>query len=238
MRKLKHAAIVWNPKKPEAKKLAARVRVFLAAGGARITGAGRADVLFIVGGDGTLLYNKGRFGMPIFAIGSERSFICQATAANWMAVVRKIMRRGFATERRMMLACEVGGRVIENALNEIVIRSRDHRVIDLHVEVGGRRSEFYADGVLFSTPTGSSAYCYSCGGRELPLHAHMYEVAAIAPYRRLFRPVVVPDSTACTAWTMSGSADLVFDGQFIHRMKPGARVRIRKSARTVELVKA
>jgi len=230
--------IVPNPRKPDAKRLAVEVRRLVERAGISVAGgAAGADLLIIVGGDGTLLYNKGMYSLPIFAIGSKRSFICQATRENWRAKLGKVLR-GFTVERRMMLACIVRGKAVEHALNEVVIRSRDHRVIDIHVRIGGRQSEFYADGILFSTPTGSSAYCYSCGGRELPRHARRYEIVAIAPYRRRFKPVVVPDSAACAAWTMSRSADLVFDGQFIHHMAPGTRMAIRRSKRTVELVRA
>lgn len=236
---MKVAKIVWNPKKPQAKIIAKEVARFLSANGVRVADSPSvADLLIIVGGDGTLLYNKGHYNLPIFAIGSRRSFICQATAENWKEKLRKVLRKGFTVERRMMLACEAGGKVLENALNEVVVRSRNHRVIDVHLQFGKRRADFYADGVLFSTPTGSSAYCYSCGGKELPKHARKYAIVAIAPYRRAFKPAIAPDSVACNVWTGSRSADLVFDGQFIHKIRPRARIRIRKSTRFTELVRA
>jgi len=238
MKMLRRALVIFNPKKPHARELAADVRKFLEAGGVEVAGSKPADALIVVSGDGTLLYHKSRHRLPLFAIGNRRSFICQAHAGNWREKLRRIIRRGFATERRMMLACEVDGKVVEDALNEIVIRSRDHRVIDLEVDAGGRRFAFSADGVLFSTPTGSTAYCYSCGGGELPRHAKKYEIVAIAPYRRAFKPMTVPDSAAAAATTSSPNADLVFDGQFIHRVRPGSRIRVRRSSRSVELVKA
>lgn len=237
--KLNAAKIVWNPKKPKAKIIAREVGRFLSARGIRVVAQpSKADLLIIVGGDGTLLYNKGFFRLPIFAIGSRRSFICQATAENWKKKLGRIINKGFTVEKRMMLACEVSGKVLENALNEVVIRSRNHRVIDMHLQIGRRRADFLADGVLFSTPTGSSAYCYSCGGKELPKNAGKYAVVAIAPYRRAFKPTVVSDSAECSAYTESNSADLVFDGQFIHKIRPRAKVRIRKSKRFTELVRA
>lgn len=239
MKRLKRALVIFNPKKPHAKGLAAEVRAFLRANGAEVVEDARAaDAVIIVSGDGTLLYHKARYRLPIFAIGSKTSFICQATSENWEGKLLRIILDGFSTEQRMMLACEVNGKVVENALNEVVIRSRDHRVISIHVEAGGRRFDFYADGVLFSTPTGSSAYCYSCGGRELPKHSRKYEVVAIAPYRRLFKPMVVADTAVSSASTASPNADLVFDGQFIHRVKPGSKIRVYRSRQAVELVRA
>ncbi len=239
MKRLRRALVIFNPKKPHAKELATEVSAFLRANGAEVVKhAEIADALIIVSGDGTLLYHKSKYRLPIFAIGSETSFICQATSKNWGGKLLRIIRDGFRTEKRMMLACEVNGKVVENALNEVVIRSRDHRVIDLEVSVGGKRFSFYADGILFSTPTGASAYCYSCGGSELPKHARRYEVVAIAPYRRLFKPMIVRDSAVSSATTKSSTADLVFDGQFIHRVKPGSKIRVYKSRQTVELIRA
>jgi NAD+ kinase len=127
---------------------------------------------------------------------------------------------------------------MEDALNEIVVHSRNHRVVDIELLVGRRRFAFYADGVMFSTPTGSSAYCYSCGGRELPKHARKYEIVAIAPYRRAFTYAIVPDSVTASAVVKSNNADLISDGQFIHHLKAGSIIKVWKSSRAIELVKA
>jgi len=238
MRQLKSAILIYNPTKPHAKALAGEVRRFLTTHGARVVREEKsADALITVSGDGTLLYHKSRYNLPIFAIGNENSAICQAKADNWKRMLSRILQRGFTTERRGMLSCEAGGKVVEDALNEVVIRSRDHRVIDILLGVNGKKFKFLADGVLFSTPTGSTAYCYSCGGRKLPVHARKYEAVAIAPYRRAFRPMVLKDSAICAASTQSRAADLVFDGQFIHRMSPGSRIRVFKSRRAIHLIK-
>ena len=239
MMRLKSALVVVNPTKPCAKLLASEVRRFLAANNIRVVKrAAGASMLITIGGDGTLLYNKSKFQLPIFAIGSERSSICQSTAKNWKVKLQRILARGFTTEKRMMLECKVDGRKVEDALNDVVIRSRNHRVITLKLNVGARHFSFCADGVLFSTPTGSTAYCYSCGGSELPRHARRYEVVAVAPYRRAFKPQVIQDSTACSVVVKTSNADLVFDGQFVRRVKAGSKIGIRKSRENVMLIRA
>lgn len=239
MRKVNRALVVFNPKKPHAKELARDVRRFIRASGAEVVmDAKDADLLVIISGDGTLLYNKLRYNLPIFAIGSERSFICQAHAGNWRDKLARILSDGYEIERRTMLSCAVNGARMEDALNEIVVHSRNHRVVDIELLVGRRRFAFYADGVMFSTPTGSSAYCYSCGGRELPKHARKYEIVAIAPYRRAFTYAIVPDSVTASAVVKSNNADLISDGQFIHHLKAGSIIKVWKSSRAIELVKA
>jgi len=237
MKKLRKALVIFNPTKPFARKLAEKVKRFIRSRGAEVVSNPKlADALIMVSGDGTILYNKDRYDLPIFAIGSRNSVICQSSTENWEKRLGRIIDSGFSTESRSMLTCEAGGKPIKDALNEIVIRSRDHRVIDIHLSIGGKRHEFYADGVLFTTPTGSTAYCYSCGGSILPKHSRKYEIVGIAPYMRAFKPTTVRDSAVTMASTPSRTADLVFDGQFIHHIKPNAKIRIRKSRRAVRLV--
>jgi NAD+ kinase len=235
MRKLRSAVVVSNPRKPKAAKAAKKVRAFLKSKGVRPVKGHKADALILVGGDGTLLYNKKNYDLPMLGIGTKNSAICKLTMDNWRKKLPKILK-GFKTESRSMLSCKVKGMKTEDALNDVVIRSRDHRVIDIQLQINKKKFDFYADGVLFSTPTGSTAYCYSCGGRKLSKHAPNYEVAAIAPYKRAFKPRVLPGRTICVASTKSSTADLVIDGQFIHALKPNSKVRVSKSRKAVRLI--
>ena len=236
MRRIKSTKIVTHPAKPWVAKTKAEVIRFLKQRGVKILKSGQADLVITIGGDGTLLYNKSNARAPIFAIGSKQSHICQARKEEWNGKLLRVLNGKYRIEKRSMLTCEIEGRAAKDALNEIVIRSRDHRVIDLHLEVGSKPYNFLADGVLFSTPTGSTAYCYSAGGKILPLHARKFEIVAIAPYKRLFKPTAVSDTAVVRATTRSRTADLVFDGQFIHRIPAGERIRIYRSKNFVQLV--
>jgi len=238
MRKASKIFVVFNPKKPNARELAQEVRGLINSSSASVVDNPKnADLLVIIGGDGTLLYNKLKYNLPIFAIGSEKSFICQSHAGNWREKLARILSNGYKVEKRMMLSCSVDDVYIEDALNEVAIHTRNHRVIDIELLIGEKKFAFYADGVIFSTPTGSTAYCYSSGGSELSKHARKYEIVAIAPYRRAFTHVSVPDSMVAAAIVKSDNADLVFDGQYIHHVKSGSVVKVWKSSRYLELVK-
>ncbi len=232
--KIRSAFVTPNPDKRIAVELKKEVEGFLEKHGVELKRGG--DVLITIGGDGTMLYNKDRYTQPIFGIGSERSFICQSNFKNWRKMLSAVLRSS-RIEWRSMLRCSISGRVYENALNEICIRSRDHRVIDVSLSFSGRSRKFRADGVLFSTPTGSSAYAYSAGAPQLSPLARRYEVVPIAPHRREFKPVVLPDSARCEMSVTAGNADLVIDGQFIHGVKPNSKIRIFRSERKLGLLR-
>jgi len=231
--KIRSAFVVPNPRKQRAVKLKSEVERFLRQHGIKVKYGG--DVLITIGGDGTMLYNKGRYSQPIFGIGSDRSVICQSTFKNWRGIVSKVLRRN-RIEWRSMLQCRISGKTYEDALNELCVLSRNHRVIKISLSFLGKKKVFRADGVLFSTPTGSTAYAYSAGARKLPPHIRKYEIVPVNSYMREFKPVVVPDSTECEVKALEGNADLVVDGQFIHHLRLNSTVKVRKSPRKLGLI--
>ncbi|MEM3555504.1 MAG: NAD(+)/NADH kinase [Candidatus Micrarchaeia archaeon] len=231
--KVMSAFVVANPEKEWAVKLKREVEAFLIQRGVRVE---EGQVLITIGGDGTLLYNKNKYNKPVFGIGNERSFICQSNYKNWREILERLLKRN-KIERRSMLECRSAGKRYENALNEVCIRSRDHRLVELILFFNGKKATFRADGVLFSTPTGSTAYAYSCGAPELPPNAKKYEVVPIAPYRRSFKPVVLPNSAKCTVVVKKGNADLVIDGQFIHHIKTNSKIAVEVSRKHFSLLK-
>jgi NAD+ kinase len=232
--KTRSAFVTSNPKKRVAVELKKEVEAFLEKRGVEVRKGG--DILITIGGDGTMLYNKDRYAQPIFGIGNEKSFICQSNFRNWRGKLSAVLRSS-RIEWRSMLRCSIFGRVYENALNEICIRSRDHRVIDVSLSFSGKNRKFRADGVLFSTPTGSSAYAYSTGAPQLSPLARRYEVVPIAPYRRESKPVILLDSAKCEVSVTAGNADLVIDGQFVHGVRLNSKIRIFKSERKLGLLK-
>jgi len=234
--RLKTAFVVPNPRKPYAKKLAKEVEAFLKAKDSLAT-SGNADFVILVSGDGTVLYNKQKYGLPIFAIGHGKSHICQADEKNWRRLLSKALS-GFKLDKRSMLSCLVNGKHAFDSLNDVVVRSRDHRVVSLRLSTKKNKKEFLADGIVFSTPTGSHAYSYSCGGKKLSEHAREYVVAPIAPYKRALKPFTLPDTFVSRLTVLSGNADLVFDGQFVHPLKKGDKITVKKSRKQVALVSA
>jgi NAD+ kinase len=137
-----------------------------------------------------------------------------------------------------MLSSWLNGKRMEDALNDVFIRNWDHRVLDFDVRCDGTHAKFMADGVLFSTPTGSSAYAYSAGGKQLAPTAKKYEIVGLAPYRRTFKPLVVADKeTSKLIVKTKRPAFAVIDGQFSHRLQIGSNTLVvKKSKKSVPLL--
>ena len=231
-----HVAVVAsNPLKPASGRIARDVAKFLARRGVTVSrSAAHADLLVVVGGDGTLLHFCKEYDLPIFGIGGQHSRICQAKAGAWRARLSRALR-GFSTERRTMLACD---RAREHrALNDVVVKSADARLVKLRVSVGRRTWAFLADGLVFSTPTGSSAYFYSCGGRLLRPNENKFGIAAIAPYLRAFRPTVFADCARASVRLEKGTACIVVDGQPAGTLRVGETLRVARARQSVRLVR-
>lgn len=225
MEKVKSAVVIANPKKREAGRILGEVEKFLSENGVEVMER-EADIFIAIGGDGTILYNKGHFDKPIFGIGSASSFLCQANEGDWREKLSGILE-GFRIQERLMLSSELEGKRLPDALNEVCVRNKEHRILEMKLGVDGKEYSFRADGVLFSTPTGSTAYSYSCGGSEMDVKERRYQIVAIAPYRREFSPTIVPHSAVCSLVVQSEcDADVVIDGQYVVPLAEEANVRV------------
>ncbi len=193
--KIKRVTIAPNPRKRWAHRLARELHTFLKKRGITVTHVrSSADLLITIGGDGTILHEKKHCEIPIFGIGSETSFVCQAQQHNWKQRLSKALKRP-RLDSRTQLASWLNGKRLQDAMNEVFIRNSDYRVLAFDLRTNGKKFHFTADGVIFSTPTGSTAYAYSAGGAELKPHVRKYEIVGLAPYRRGFKPLVVNDHT-------------------------------------------
>ncbi|MFA6907409.1 MAG: hypothetical protein WC263_01120 [Candidatus Micrarchaeia archaeon] len=194
--KVTRAAVAANRKKPQTAAVKREVERFLAERGVSLSRE-NPQLVITIGGDGTVLYHKKHYGAPFFAIGSSTSFICQATFANWRAKLSRVLP-GMKSEKRLMLSCSIDGKAMPLSLNEIGIRNPEPRVLSLHLAVGKKHFAFRADGLLFCTATGSPAYCYSCGGRQMKKSDSRYQAVAISPFRRTFAPLILARGARCT----------------------------------------
>jgi len=190
------AIVLANRKKPQTASVRREVEKFLHARGVALSHE-KPQLVITIGGDGTVLYHKRHYGVPYFAIGSNTSFICQSTFANWRGKLPRALS-ALESEKRLVLSCSIDGKRMPPSLNEIGIRNPEPRVLSLHLAVGKRHFAFRADGLLFCTPTGSPAYCYSCGGKQMERRAASYQAVAIAPFRRIFRPLILAKNARCT----------------------------------------
>ncbi len=165
---------------------------------------GRADMLFSIGGDGTIL-DAVPFvrdsGMPILGINMGRlGFLSSVPKNEIQAALDNVLAGRFTTERRTLLELVSPDNVfgeVKYALNELnVIRNPEHSLLAIKVWVDDKfLNTYWGDGILLATPTGSTAYSLSAGGPILAPNAHDFVITPIAAHNLTVRPVVIPDDS-------------------------------------------
>jgi NAD+ kinase len=209
------------------------------------------DCLVTLGGDGTLLrgartLNGGN--TPILGVNLGRlGFLTTATAQTLDWALDALVRGAFATENRLALEPTIvarGGksRTEPVVLNDVVVHKGGvARVIRLRVSVDGEEvGQYSADGIVVSTPTGSTAYSLSAGGPIVVPSVDAIVVAAICPHTLAVRPLVVPAHAKVTVEPIPPWTDDVlvsFDGQVGTTMQPGDRLVVERADRPVLLVR-
>ena len=166
---------------------------------------GRADVLFSIGGDGTILDAVpliGDSGIPVLGINMGRLGFISSVAKDEMGkAIASILEGRFTTESRSLLELVAPQGVFDDAvnyaLNEInIIRNPEHSLLAIKVFVNDVfLNTYWGDGILMATPTGSTAYSLSAGGPILTPDSHNFVITPIAAHNLTVRPIVIPDDS-------------------------------------------
>lgn len=209
----------------------------------------RADLIVVVGGDGTLLSAarllNGR-DIPILAINyGGLGFLTGVTLSELYQSLDRALAGEFVADRRMMLEVELkrGDETVSShrALNDVVVnKGTPARIIEVEASVDGEYvSTFRADGLIVATPTGSTAYNLSAGGPIVHPDVHAILMTPICSHTLTNRPVVLPESvTVAVGFSYSGE-DAVYstvDGQVGLPMVSGDRLLIRAASEQVQLI--
>ena len=222
------AKILHNRKKDWAVKIAKQVSDFLKASKVQEVPKG-ADLTIVIGGDGTILYYKNELEGAIFGIGSESSHICQSRSENWKPRLQSFLKNPRA-EERILLSVSLEGKEIAFAINDAAFLSRDHNMLHISVDVGGSECAYPGDGLVVSTPTGSTAYAYSAGGVAMDESLDAIELVPLAPFKRAFDPMVISAQREIRIST-GEPCHLLIDGQQLFQLKEKTPVTIRKHKR-------
>ena len=205
------------------------------------------DLLMVLGGDGTILqavHELEQQTPPMFGINlGSLGFLTTVSAGQWSDAVDAIVQRKYILSQRTLLAVEVchDGQNEEPriALNDAVIsRGELSRLIRLDAHIDGEfLTEYNADGLIVSTPTGSTAYSLSAGGPVLTPDSGVLVVTPICPHVLTMRSVMVSDESVIEISHNHTTTDifLTLDGQNSVRIGPGDSIRIRKAAHRLAL---
>ena len=206
-----------------------------------------ADVAIVLGGDGTMLNaarRLARYCVPLVGVNQGRlGFMTDIARDDMLTCMDDLLDGNFQPESRMLLAAEVlrGGREIASnlALNDVVIdKGTIGRLIEFELFIDG---EFIfnlrSDGLIVSTPTGSTAYALSAGGPIL--HPTLTGIALVPlyPHALTYRPVTVNDTVEIELRiTHADDPRVHFDGQVTQDLQVGDSVRIHRSDHAISFL--
>jgi NAD+ kinase len=235
------------------------IRVLCDPGTARILGqrekartvpvlAASVDLMMVLGGDGTLLgVARNMPGRPVPILGvnlGSLGFLTETTLEEMESMLGEVLDGRYEVEDRMMLHASVvrGRKTIasQRLLNDVVInKSALARILEMNIRIDRKFVTTYnADGLIISTPTGSTAYSLSAGGPIVHPALRAFCITPICPHTLTNRPLVVPDSVGIEVTLQSGAEDVycTMDGQVGLPMKLGDRLRVRRGAATLPLI--
>ena len=207
-----------------------------------------ADMFIVLGGDGTLLSVARAMRsrqIPILGVNlGSLGFLTDVSLKDLYETLESVFDGDVTIVPRTLLTAELVRKgetiVTERVLNDVVItKGAIARIIELGVDVEDQFVAIVrADGLIVSTPTGSTAYSLAAGGPIVHPMLDAMVLTPICPHTLTYRPVVIPDR-ATIALTLRGDPGEVyatFDGQVSELLKPDDVVRVRKSRNAVKLV--
>jgi NAD+ kinase len=207
--------------------------------------ARRTDVILVFGGDGTMLRvarEVAGSSTPILGINTGGlGFLTAVSSTQVDAVLADLWSGHFEIDTRPLLEAARRGHECQLALNDFVI-SRSHvpRLIELEVRVDGvELTRYRCDGLIVSSPTGSTAYSLAAGGAVVAPNAEVIALTPLSPHTLSIRPVIVSLSSTIQVRVISSRVEslLSADGQVQTRLANGDVVTVRRSRRSVRLAR-
>lgn len=254
--------------KPEARELAAELAdvvrkrgaaiVALADDASALPGASvvtpqtlgaSVDALVVLGGDGTFLLGAGLVadaGVPVFGVNlGTLGFITHYARHEAGAALAEACAGRLPVDERMRLRVTVrrGAQEVEtrSAINDAVISQRAiARLVELEARLDGDLITVYkADGLIVSTPTGSTAYSLAAGGPILAPNLEAIVLSPISPHTLTHRPIVVRADARLEVRNVSdGPTTLTLDGQWSRELQKGDSIEVRKTVRPLRIYRA
>lgn len=208
----------------------------------------RSDLVVVLGGDGTMIATARLIGdAEVLVLGvnyGSLGYLTDFRIEEMYTALEAIFEGNFEIDRRVMLGVEHwrGDEILAKGrvLNDVVInKAALARIIEIEVHLNGLFvNSFRSDGLIVSTPTGSTAYNLSAGGPIIYPSMNAVVLTPICPFTLTNRPIVVPDDAEIELVLENENEGVVLtlDGQIGHTMNSGDRAVIRKSPTTFNLV--
>ena len=204
----------------------------------------KAKAAIVIGGDGTMLgvaRELAPYGVPLIGINHGRlGFMADIPLKDMLPVLSKMLEGKYISEQRILLEGAIireGEPIYQSlAVNDIVIsRGAGSGMIDLRVEVDDHfMYQQRSDGLIISTPTGSTAYALSAGGPMLHPNLGGIVLVSIAPHALSNRPIVIPDTSEIVVEIIEAHQPSInFDSQSFANLNYYDRIRIKRATNTI-----
>lgn len=211
------------------------------------------DCMVVLGGDGTMIQAAGNVveqGIPLLGVNlGTLGYLAEVERRSVIPALEQLLSGAYEIEERMMLRGTVyhgkEGIASKRALNDIVInRTGTLRILNYHIYVNGSYLNSYsADGIIVSTPTGSTGYSLSAGGPIVDPKASLIMITPICPHTLNTRSIILSGEDEITIELGPGrkkneeEAETAFDGEGAIRVVTGDRIVIRKARLRTRIVK-
>ena len=217
----------------------------------RDTIVGRADLILVLGGDGTLLnavHTSGIEDVPILAVNIGRlGFLTDVSLDELYLALERVLEGNYEIDTRMMLEARLhsfnnqSGVESYFALNDVVVR-HNTRLIELETQIDGEPFITYnADGLIMATPSGSTSYSLSSGGAIVEPHLDAILLTPISPHSLTVRPFIAHGDSEITVTVRSdyGDVNLLVDGaRTMLLVSPGTSIHICRADKKIQLIRS
>ena len=206
------------------------------------------DLILVLGGDGTMIATARMIGdreVPVLGVNyGGLGYLAEFRIEELYSALESILAGNYRLDKRVMLAVELRrgetAPILSRVLNDVVInKSALARIIEIETYLNRQFvNSFRADGLIVSTPTGSTAYNLSAGGPVIFPSMNSVVITPICPFTLSNRPIVVPDDAEIELLLKTDNEEvaLTLDGQVGFPLKVEDRVAIRKSRTTFNLI--
>ncbi|HDZ35844.1 MAG TPA: NAD(+) kinase [Thermococcus sp.] len=203
------------------------------------------DFIIAIGGDGTILRveHRTKKDIPILGINmGTLGFLTEVEPHETFFALSKLLEGDYIIDERIKLRTYLNGEnTVPDALNEVaVLTGVPGKIIHLRYYIdGGLADEIRADGLIVSTPTGSTGYSMSAGGPFVDPRLDVVVMAPLAPIALSSRPMIVPSYSTIDVRNLASEREIILaiDGQFYTYLKPETEITIKLSPRRTKFVR-
>lgn len=242
---LRRAGIVTNPGVAPvyAERLVAVLRkhgveVVQGVEGADSPPNGEADLIFVLGGDGTMLHaSKAHPGKVLLGVNlGTVGFMSGMSPENIEPGVEQVLDGSLDVQEYRLLEVETGGERRLAVNDAVLVKQRPHQITSVEISVGGERlASYQCDGLIASTPLGSTAYALSAGGPIISGDVPCYTLVPIAPHSLVNRPMVLGDQQRAELNLKDRGALLSLDGDEPRELEAGTSIGVGLSKESIKI---